>query len=209
VRKAEKALKCGVIGLGYWGPNILRNIAACPSTILAGICDLDQARVAEFQIQYSVPIATRNPRDLFDSRDIDAIFIATPVSSHHEFGLASLRAGKHTFIEKPLAASTEQAMALVQEAEKRRLCLMVDHTFVYSSAVRKIRELVQNGQIGETLYYDSVRVNLGLFQHDVNVIWDLVVHDLSIIDYLFDEKPIAIMAQSRIHVPGNRKTWRT
>jgi predicted dehydrogenase len=200
--KVEKTLNCAVIGLGYWGPNILRNLTASPRTKLAAICDLDRARLAQFQAQYSVPLATQNVQDLLNSDNIDAIFIATPVSTHHHLGMASLRAGKHTFIEKPLAANEQQATELVKEAEARKLCLMVDHIFVYSSPVRKMRELMQSGEVGQPLYYDSVRVNLGLFQHDVNVIWDLIVHDLAIVDYLFDIKPKSIMAQSRVHVPG-------
>jgi predicted dehydrogenase len=169
---------------------------------LVAFCDIDQARCAKLAAQYYVPLVTQNPQDLFDSRDIDALFISTPIGTHHDLGLASLRSDKHTFIEKPLAASLTEADNLVREAEARRLCLMVDHVFVYNPAVRKMRELVKQGLIGEPLYYDSVRVNLGLFQHDVNVIWDLAVHDLSIVDYILDEKPVAILAQARAHVAG-------
>ena len=196
-------LRCGVIGLGYWGPNILRNLNMSSSTRLVAFCDLDQARCAKLAAQYPTPLVTQDPKDLFDRQDIDAIFIATPVSTSHDLGMASLRSGKHTFIEKPLAASSIEADNLVREAEKRHLCLMVDHIFVYNPAVRKMRELVQEGYIGDPLYYDFLcKFNLGLFQHDVNVIWDLVVHDLSIVDYIFEQKPVAIFAQSRAHVAG-------
>jgi predicted dehydrogenase len=195
-------LKCGVIGLGYWGPNILRNLASCDATQIVAICDNNGARCSQLARQYAVPLVTRDPSDLFDNSDLNAVFIATPVSTHYELGLAALRAGKHVFVEKPLAANASHAEHLVEEAERRGICLMVDHVFVYSPAVKKIRQLISEKMIGDVLYYDSVRVNLGLFQHDVNVIWDLVVHDLSIIDYVIDEKPKAILTQARAHVKG-------
>jgi predicted dehydrogenase len=128
--------------------------------------------------------------------------IATPVSSHYELALAALRAGKHVLVEKPLAAKSDQARRLIDEAAARKLVLLVDHTFVYTDAVRKIRELIASGQLGEIYYYDAVRVNLGLFQHDVNVIWDLAIHDLSIMDYVLPEKPVAVSATGISHIPG-------
>jgi predicted dehydrogenase len=139
---------------------------------------------------------------LIGDPSIDAIIIATPVSSHFELALAALRAGKHVLVEKPLASNSEQACQLIDEAESRNRVLMVDHTFVYTDAVRKMRELISNGELGEIYYYDAVRVNLGLFQHDVNVIWDLAIHDLSIMDFVLPNKPVAISATGISHVPG-------
>jgi predicted dehydrogenase len=196
------ALRCGVVGLGYWGPNIVRNLASSLATQIVAICDSNMERCSQIARQYAVPLVSSNPQDLFDSRDLDAIFIATPVSHHYPLVLAALRAGKHVFVEKPLAATVTHAEHLVEEAEKRGLRLMVDHVFVYNPAVRKMRELISENIIGDMLYYDSVRVNLGLFQHDVNVIWDLAVHDLSIIDYVIDGNPSTILTQARAHVKG-------
>jgi predicted dehydrogenase len=139
---------------------------------------------------------------LINDPEIDAVVIATPVSSHFELALAALQAGKHVLVEKPLASTSDQARSLVDEATARNLVLLVDHTFVYTDAVRKIRELISSGQLGQIYYYDAVRVNLGLFQHDVNVIWDLAIHDLSIIDYVLPEKPVAVAATGISHVPG-------
>jgi predicted dehydrogenase len=196
------ALRCGVIGLGYWGPNILRNLASSSATEVVAICDSNMERCSQIVRQYAVPLVSSDPQDLFDRPDIEALFIATPVSNHYPLVLAALRAGKHVFVEKPLAATVAHAEQLVEEAEKRGLRLMVDHVFVYSPAVRKIRQLITENVIGDVLYYDSVRVNLGLFQHDVNVIWDLAVHDLSIIDYVIDGNPSTILTQARAHVRG-------
>ncbi|HEU4795253.1 MAG TPA: Gfo/Idh/MocA family oxidoreductase, partial [Pyrinomonadaceae bacterium] len=143
-----------------------------------------------------------NATDLINDPQIDAVVIATPVSSHFELALAALHAGKHVLVEKPLAARSDQARQLIDEAKARNLVLLVDHTFVYTDAVRKIRELIASGQLGEIYYYDAVRVNLGLFQHDVNVIWDLAIHDLSIMDYVLPAKPVAISATGISHIPG-------
>src|SRR4029450_1128450 len=139
---------------------------------------------------------------LINAPQIDAVIIATPVSSHFELAMAALKAGKHVLVEKPLAAKSDQARKLVDEAAARNLVLLVDHTFVYTDAVRKIRELIASGQLGDIYYYDAVRVNLGLFQHDVNVIWDLAIHDLSIMDCVLPNKPVAISATGISHVPG-------
>ena len=140
-------------------------------------------------------------RDLINDAAVDAVAVATPVSSHFELAMAALRAGKHVLVEKPMTSTSEQSLALIDEAERRGLVLMVDHTFVYTSAVKKIRELTQSGDLGEIYYYDSVRINLGLFQHDVNVLWDLAVHDLSIMDYVLNRHPMAVSATGLAHVP--------
>jgi predicted dehydrogenase len=141
----------------------------------------------------------QNPSELIGSPAVDAVVIATPVSSHFPLALEALRAGKHVLVEKPLAMTSEQSWQLIEEAEKRRLVLMVDHTFVYTGSVRKMKELIDAGDVGDLYYYDSVRVNLGLFQHDVNVLWDLAVHDLSIMDYLLTARPKAVSATGMCH----------
>jgi predicted dehydrogenase len=139
---------------------------------------------------------------MLDDPDVNAVAIATPVSSHFELGMAALEAGKHVLLEKPLAATSMEAARLIAEAEARRLTLMVDHTFVYTPAVQKIRELTRSGDLGEIYYYDSVRINLGLFQHDVNVLWDLAVHDLAIMDFVLGRQPVSVSATGLAHVPG-------
>ncbi len=196
------SLRCGLIGLGYWGPNLLRNIASSPHTQITAICDSNLQRCSSFSRQYHVPLVTANAEDVLKSPEVDAVVIATPVSTHYSLALAALRAGKHVFVEKPLAAEVAHAEHLVDEAARRGLTLMVDHVFVYNPAVVKIKELIDTGVVGDVLYYDSVRVNLGLFQHDVNVIWDLMVHDLSIVDYLVKARPVSVSSHARAHVRG-------
>src|SRR5688572_23069628 len=189
-----------VIGYGYWGPNLVRNLWDVPDARVISVCDLRTARLAGVQSRYpAVEITSRFDEVLKDTR-VDAIAIATPVSSHYDLALRALQAGKHVFIEKPITATTEQALRLVDEAECRRLVLAVDHTFVYTGAVRKMRELIESNGVGDIYYYDSVRVNLGLFQHDVNVLWDLAVHDLSILDYVLPRAPVAVSATGVRHV---------
>ena len=192
----------GVIGYGYWGPNLVRNFMDSPETTVVGVSDLRPQRLAEVQRRYPSVSAVRDHRELIDDNAIDAIAIATPVSSHFELALQALQAGKHVLVEKPLTSNSEQAQRLIEEADRRGLVLMVDHTFVYTGAVRKIKELTESNQLGQIYYYDSVRVNLGLFQHDVNVIWDLAVHDLSIMDYVLDSTPIAVSATGMSHISG-------
>lgn len=192
----------GVIGCGYWGPNLVRNFAEAPRTRLAGICDINPQRIAGMSKRYPGVMATDSVDELLASPDIDAIAIATPVSSHFDLGMRALRANKHVLIEKPLTTSSEQAYRLIDEADKRNLILMVDHTFVYTGAVRKIKQLVDAGQLGKICYYDSVRVNLGLFQHDIDVIWDLAVHDMAIMDFIFDSRPLTITAAGMNHIAG-------
>jgi predicted dehydrogenase len=195
-------VKVGVIGYGYWGPNLVRNFSETAGCQVAAVSDLNESRLELVKTRYPNIEVTTDHAELIANPAIDAIAIATPVASHYSLASAALMAGKHVFIEKPLARSVEEGSKLVAEAEKRNLVLQVDHTFLYTGAVRKIRELLDDGQIGDIYYYDSVRINLGLFQHDVDVIWDLAVHDLSIIDYLFSWKPIAVSATGVSHVPG-------
>lgn len=192
----------GVIGYGYWGPNLVRNFAEAPGATLAGISDMRSERLAQARRRYPSARLTEQASELLADPAVDAVAIATPVSTHFDLAMQALQSDKHVFVEKPLASNSEQAMRLIDEAQRRNRVLMVDHTFVYTGAVRKIREMISQGALGEIYYYDSVRVNLGLFQHDVNVIWDLAVHDLSIMDFVLDSKPVAVSATGISHIPG-------
>lgn len=195
-------LKVGVIGCGYWGPNLIRNFDSLTDAKVVAVCDLDRARLAPIATEYPSALLMTSAAQLIESPEIDAVAIATPVSTHFDLALAALKAGKHVLVEKPLAASSEQASRLTDEAAKRKLVLMVDHTFVYSGTVRTVRDLIGHDGVGDITYYDAVRVNLGLFRHDVNVLWDLAVHDLSIMDFLLDKRPCAVSASGAAHVAG-------
>jgi predicted dehydrogenase len=195
-------IRVGVIGYGYWGPNIVRNFMEVPGATVEAVSDVSSARLDHLHVRYPSIKVTTDARELFNDPAIDAIIVVTPVSTHFELAVEALRAGKNVLVEKPLAATSEQALTLIEEAQRRNLVLMVDHTFVYTGAVRKIREIVTSNTLGDIYYYDSVRVNLGLFQSDVNVIWDLAVHDLSIMDYVLPIKPIAVSATGISHIPG-------
>jgi predicted dehydrogenase len=180
-------LRVGVIGFGYWGPNLVRNFATAPRSRVVGIAEPNPGRRQVAQHQYPHVPVTAEAAELIARPDVDAIAIATPIFTHHPLAKAALEAGKHVLVEKPLAASVAEAEELVQLAAARQRTLMVDHTFVYTAAVRKIRELITRGELGRVLYVDSVRINLGLFQPDFNVIWDLAPHDLTIIDYVLSQ----------------------
>jgi predicted dehydrogenase len=195
-------IRIGVIGYGYWGPNLVRNCFEASGAQVACVSDLRADRLALVSSRYPTIQTTQNFRELIDDSSIDAVAIATPVSTHYDLALRALQEGKHVLVEKPLASNTDQVQHLMDVAQKRNRVLMVDHTFVYTGAVRKIRELVDSGTLGEIYYYDSVRVNLGLFQHDVNVLWDLAVHDLAIMDYVLPFRPCAVSATGLSHVPG-------
>lgn len=199
---AIHTINIGVIGYGYWGPNLVRTFADLPGAKVVAVSDFKIERLAKVQSRYPAVKVTTDSQDLFADPNIDAIAIATPVSTHYDLALAALQAGKHVLVEKPMTVSSQQAIRLIEEAQRRNLVLMVDHTFVYTGAVRKMQELVASKAIGDVYYYDSVRVNLGLFQHDVNVIWDLAVHDLSIMDYVLQAKPTAVSATGMSHIPG-------
>ena len=201
-RPVSETTSVGVIGYGYWGPNLVRNFMETPATQVVGVSDLREERLAPLRRRYPTVETLTDHRDLLSNPRVDAIVIATPVSSHYQLALDALRAGKHVLVEKPLSASADEASRLVEEAARRDRTLMVDHTFVYTGAVRKIHALTTAGALGEIYYYDSVRVNLGLFQHDVDVMWDLAVHDLSIIDYVLPERPVAVAATGMSHFPG-------
>jgi predicted dehydrogenase len=195
-------IRIGVIGYGYWGPNLVRNCFEAGEAEVACVSDLRADRLALVGSRYPTIRTTQNFRELIEDPTIDAVAIATPVSTHYELALRALQEGKHVLVEKPMASDTDQVQRLIELAQKQNLVLMVDHTFVYTGAVRKIRDLVDSGGLGEIYYYDSVRVNLGLFQHDVNVLWDLAVHDLSIMDYVLPFRPCAVSATGLSHVPG-------
>lgn len=195
-------INVGVIGCGYWGPNLVRNFNACEGARMAMVSDLRPERLAFIASRYPAATATADCGDILGSPQIDAVAIATPAASHHELARRALMAGKHVLVEKPLCMQSAQAEELIALAESRGLTLMVDHTFVYTGAVAKIRELIAGGELGELLYYDSCRVNLGLFQSDVSVIWDLAIHDLSILDHLVAARPVAVSATGLGHIPG-------
>ncbi len=195
-------IRVGVIGYGYWGPNLVRNFMEAPGSTVVTVCDLRVERLGTLKTRYPTINTVDSSCELLADPTIDAVVVATPVSSHFELGMAALKANKHVLIEKPLAANSEQATQLIEEAQARKRVLMVDHTFVYTGAVRKIRELITQNALGEIYYYDAVRINLGLFQHDVNVIWDLAIHDLSIMDYVLPTKATAVSATGISHIPG-------
>lgn len=198
----DELLGVGVVGYGYWGPNLVRNFSNSGVARVVTVNDLDPAKLATSRRFHPTVATTSSFRDLLEDRRIDAIAIATPVHTHYELALAALRANKHVLVEKPLAQTSEQVIHLIDEAERRNLTLMVDHTFLYTPAVQKIRQLIQDNSLGDIYYYNSTRASLGLFQSDVNVIWDLAVHDISIIQYILNEEPIAVSATGACHVAG-------
>lgn len=195
-------IRVAVVGAGYWGPNLVRNFSATPNVELAWVCDLDQARLDDISRKFRVERTTTNYAEVLADPTVTAVAIATPVNTHRPLGEAALRAGKHVWIEKPLAGNAEDAEALVKLAHERNLRLLCDHTFVYTPAVRKIRELIASGELGDVLYFDSVRVNLGLFQSDANVVWDLGPHDISIAQYVLGRTPRSVSAIGIRHVDG-------
>jgi len=192
----------GVIGYGYWGPNIVRNLRGLNECRVAAVCDQSPAALRRVTQTYPDLTVTANPSELLTSARIDAVAVVTPVSTHFELAKAALENGKHVFIEKPFTSTTQQAEELIELAERKNLTIMVDHTFLFTGAVRKIRELIEEGTLGDLYYYDSTRVNLGLFQHDVSVLWDLAPHDLSIMDFLIQAKPEAVIATGEAHLNG-------
>lgn len=190
-------VRTGVVGLGYWGPNLIRNLNELEAADLRWICDLDQSRLDTFGKRYPTVRCTRTFDDLLDDPELEAVVIATPVSTHHPLALAALEAGKHVFIEKPLAASVAEAQDLVAAADERKLTLMPGHTFLYSPPVNTIRDLIRSGELGDIYFISMSRVNLGLHQSDVSVAWDLGPHDFSILRYWLEETPTHLSAMSR------------
>lgn len=192
-----------VIGCGYWGPNLIRNFVACSETKLLWACDMDEGRLKKALGPYPSVKGTTKLEDILTDNTLQGITIATPVDTHYDIAKACLQNGKHVLIEKPLASNIIQGDELVSLAMEKSLQIMCDHTFCYTGAVRKIQEIINSGKLGQPLYFDSVRVNLGLFQRDINVVWDLAPHDLSILDFIFDEKPISVSAHGVCHVQNN------
>ena len=197
-----KTIRLGVVGCGYWGPNLIRNFRATPECSLKVVCDLDPRRLKHMQGLYPEVETTTDFAQLLNGSGLDAIVIATSVSLHHRMAKDSLLAGKHTFIEKPMATSSADCEELIRLAEERGLILMAGHTFLYSGAVRKIKQIVDAGDLGEIRYINARRLNLGLFQKDINVAWDLAPHDLSIILHIMEEMPLSVSCRGQAHV-GN------
>jgi len=195
-------INIGVVGYGYWGPNLVRNFVEVAGLNVSAVSDRDPARRALVKARYPSVCVVEDAQALIDDPSIDAIAVATPVSTHFDIALAALRAGKHVWLEKPMTETSEQARILVREAEERGLVLLVDHTFIYTGAVQKMAQIIKSGELGDVFYYDSIRVNLGLFQRDVSVISDLAVHDFSILDHLLDEHPVAVSASGTNHFAG-------
>lgn len=200
-----KKIKVGVIGCGYWGPNLIRNFNESISTDIKCVCDLSPQRIKLMNMKYPRMDITTDYKELLDDKDIHAVAIATPVSTHYKLAKESLEKGKHVLVEKPLASTVKQAEELVRLASKRNLVLLVGHTFIYTDAVRKIKNFVSSGKLGEMYYFDSVRVNLGLFQQDISVVWDLAPHDFSIMEFIIDERPTSVVAVGSSHTGCNRE----
>jgi predicted dehydrogenase len=199
-RRDSGTVRVGVIGFGYWGPNIVRNFHGLEHCEVVAVCDKNPAALKRAQRAYPGVHLTTDFTEVLQSPSIDAVAIITPVWTHFDLAKAALENGKHVFVEKPFTSTSQQAEELIELAERKSLRIMVDHTFLFSGAVRKIRDLVDNGTLGPLYYYDSTRVNLGLFQHDVSVLWDLAPHDLSIMDHLIVEKPQAVVATGSNHL---------
>ncbi len=201
--RADSMLRIGVIGYGYWGPNIVRNFSTADGAAVVAVSDLRDESLKKVERGYPGIRTTKSADELIRATDIDAVAIVTPVFTHFELAKKALEAGKHVFVEKPFTYTVAEAEELINLAERKGLRIMVDHTFLFTGAVRKMKQLVDDGTLGRIYYYDSMRVNLGLFQHDVNVIWDLAPHDLAIMSYVLGRKPKAVVATGSAHVkPG-------
>ncbi len=193
-------ISVGVVGCGYWGPLLVRNFKGLANCTLKAVCDVNAARLSHLRGLYPELEGVTDHERFLNGLDLDAVVIATPVKYHYSLAKASLLAGKHTFIEKPMASSSAECEELIDIAERKGLVLMIDHTFLYSSPVRKIVEIVEAGDIGDIRYINSRRLNLGLFQKDINVVWDLAPHDISIILHILGEFPLAVNCQGNAHV---------
>jgi predicted dehydrogenase len=192
-------LQIGVIGYGYWGPNIVRNFSTAAGSQVAAVCDMNKTALEKVKKAYPHVKITTDINELLLAPGIDAVAIATPVFTHFELAKRALDEGKHIFVEKPFTHTVAEAEKLIELADKKNLKIMVDHTFLYTGAVRKIKELIEDGVLGDLYYFDSVRVNLGLFQHDVNVVWDLAPHDFAVMDYIIGKRPQAVVATGAGH----------
>jgi len=195
-------IRFGVIGYGYWAPNIVRNLGSLPGAHVTAVCDKSEHALRRAAQAYPGLVLSSDSAQVISSPLVDAIAVVTPVWTHYPLAKAALENGKHVFVEKPFTSTVAQASELIELAEKRNLRIMVDHTFLFTGAVKKIQQLIDNGTLGRLYYYDSTRVNLGLFQHDINVIWDLAPHDLSIMDFLIKSRPEAVSATGEKHLNG-------
>jgi predicted dehydrogenase len=195
-------LRIGVIGYGYWGPNIVRNFHGQDQSRVIAVCDKSQKSLARVRHAFPDMYTTDDVDDLLTSSDIDVIAVVTPVWTHFELAKKALENGKHVFVEKPFTCTAAQGEELIELAERKRLKIMVDHTFLFTGAVKRMKQMIDDGTLGDLYYYDSTRVNLGLFQHDVNVLWDLAPHDLSVMDHLIKQKPEAVVATGERHLNG-------
>jgi len=201
-RNPTEPIRVGIIGYGYWGPNVVRNFQSLENCQVSAICDKNPAALRRANRLHAGVELTTDSVGLLTSSRVDVIAVVTPVWSHFELAKSALQNGKHVFLEKPFTSTPEQAEELIELADRRKLKLMVDHTFLFTGAVKKIRQLIDEGVLGNLYYFDSTRVNLGLFQHDVNVVWDLAPHDLSIMDYVIQAKPEAVVATGGKHLNG-------
>src|SRR5207302_9834880 len=200
--RPNNMVRFGVIGYGYWGPNVVRNLASLEGSELMAVCDKSPAARRRMQKAHPGIAVATEASEILGSADVDAVAVVTPVWTHYELAKTALENGKQVFVEKPFTSNTAQAEELIELAAKKNLKIMVDHTFLFTGAVKKIRELVEEGALGKLYYYDSTRVNLGLFQHDINVVWDLAPHDLSILDYVLEQSPEALVATGQKHLNG-------
>ena len=200
--KVNGTVKFGVVGYGYWGPNVVRNLQSLAGAEITAVCDKSSAARKRVHKSHPNLYVTSEASEVMTSTETDAVAIVTPVWTHFELAKAALENGKHVFVEKPFTSNVAQAEELIEMAERRNLKIMVDHTFLFTGAVKKIKQILQEGGLGNLYYYDSTRVNLGLFQHDINVVWDLAPHDLSIMDYLIDRSPEALVATGQKHLNG-------
>lgn len=199
-RSNHTTIGVSIIGIGYWGPNLLRNISSIPSAQIRYVCDLDSERLKYIKRLYPNIKTTTDIKDIISDKKTDAVFVATPVRTHYPLAKMLLENKKHVLVEKPIADSVAHADELILIAKKNNLILCVDHTFIYTPAVQKMKDLVDKKELGDLFYFDSVRANLGLFQNDVNVLWDLATHDLAIMDYVLGKNPIEIMAIGASHI---------
>lgn len=193
-------IRVGVLGYGYWGPNIVRNFHAQEQAEVVLVCDKSLKAGERLKKVYPTIPFTTDENEMLRSAKVDAVCVITPVATHYSLAKRALENGKHVFVEKPFTCSSAQAEELIELADRKNLKIMVDHTFLFTGAVKKIRQLVDEGTLGRLFYYDSLRVNLGLFQHDVSVIWDLAPHDLSIMDHIIREKPEGVVAAAEKHL---------
>lgn len=197
---SSRKLHVAIVGVGYWGPNLVRNILTSQKVNNVSVFDIDTSKSEQISAQYPQVSVAKSYESILNEGDIDAIVVATPISTHYPLALQAINASKHVLVEKPMTKSLLESRKLVHASKSNNVVLMVGHTFVYSESVKKIKEIIRKGTLGKVYYYDSTRINLGMLQSDANVVWDLATHDLSIIDYLFDESPVSVQTFASCHV---------